>query len=306
MSLVQLNVQKKVNDTFKRGELLQFSTEESGGYWVYGTYHKTGCELVRGMGEKLLGEMPEYKFFSKQSDFSYLPFENWYYQPDMTVLHSLPDYRFVHMIRDPADLIVSAYRFHILALEEFLQNPMNSERFWIDQFYGYLPELMKSEYALRHNVPEEHQTLLRRFFDAVDAGKSLPEFYQLESEQDGVLIEAYRSWWQIDMMADNYEATSKDKRALQVRMEYIKDDFEVHMQCIFDFLGDDHSFDMNTAMELVDPLNIKKYGAAASAEHDASHIGMKVDNSELFEVLKKVPFVDEANQRLSKEALRAC
>jgi len=306
LSLLQMNVQKPPTRSkfIHLRDGLKFSLPTS--YWIYGTYHKTGCELIRGMCERLTGSMPEWRGFDGEADFSHDPFTNWYYQPNITMIHGLPDYRFVHMIRDPADLIVSAYRFHTQPIEEFLQNPMNDMRFFTDQFYGYLPELMQSEYALRHNVPEAHQPLLHRFFEAVDAGKSLPEFYEVESEEDGVVIEAYRSWWQVDTMAENYEATCNDKNTLQVRMENIKDEFEVHMSCIFDFLNDAHSFDVNTAMSLVDPLNIKKYGAAASAEHDKAHIAKNIDNRELFEALKTVPFIDETNERLSKEAVRAC
>jgi len=289
---------------------LKFSLAKEKMHWVWGTYHKTGCELARALLERMGGVMPHYHNFEKPVDFSNLPFRNWYYQPDMQVLHSLSNYRFVHFVRDPADLIVSAYRFHMLAAEEFLQKPMKTKWAWRDQFYGYLPELKSSveegEYIFRHNVPEEHQPLLRRLFYLVNQGKSLPEYYNSSSETDGVLVEAYRSWWQIDMMVDNYKATRMDEHALQVRMESVKSNFQDNMKCVLEFLSDARAFDTDFAMKRIDLLDTSKYGTAAAAEGDATHIAKNIDNEELFEVLKAVPFVEESRQKLSLAAVHEC
>jgi len=310
LSLLQLSAERAKGSFFHGdsagvGDPLQFTTEDTG-YWVWGTYHRTGSEFVRQLCKKLnYHSRPKFRFFGSEKDFDFHPWRNWYYQPNMEVLHSLPDYRFVHTIRDPADLIVSAYQFHLMGIDEFLQKPMIDR--WGKEFYGYLPELKRSEYTLRHNVPKEHQPLLQRLFQAVDDGKSLPEFYKSESQVDGVVAEAYRSWWQIDMMQDNYNATRSDSKALQVRMDDMKERFEEKVGCIFDFLNEAHPFEIPWAMEKVDQMDFQKHGAKALPEHDTRLVTC-ADNTEVLKMVvwETVPYISDAVEELSKEAIRQC
>merc|ERR1719265_1429502 len=84
--------------------------------WVFGTYHKTGCELTRAF-LTLLGGPPVHNNWVSAHDkspdiFSSKPFSNWFPNPELSIITALPRYRHVHMIRMPLNVIVSAYRYH--------------------------------------------------------------------------------------------------------------------------------------------------------------------------------------------------
>ena len=178
---------------------------------------------------------------------------------------------------------------------------MKDPRFWMNQFYGYLPELMRTTVMgnpLKTQVPDEHRPLLRSLFEAVHGNLTLPEFYKTQvypNETNAVLVEGYRAWWQIDMMVENYESTKNEEKTLQIRLESIKDDFEGNMRCILGFLKESYPFNVDLALEKLAPL----------ADHDAG-VTEETDNGEFFEALKTLPWLEGATQRLSAPALRSC
>lgn len=120
---------------------------EGSGAWFFGAYHKTGCVLIL----KLLGSLSPFGYVRLQGRFespprslASRPFEHYWFSPDATALEVLPkslDYRFAHFARDPAELIVSAYRYHLVAKA--------GER-WLDMPSGQVDAPARDEFELEH------------------------------------------------------------------------------------------------------------------------------------------------------------
>lgn len=288
--------------------------------WLFGSYHKTGCQLALSLCW-ILGGHPAKNinteiFLGHHNNlFDTHAFSDWYFEPNIDLILNVPHYRFVHMIRMPKEQIVSAYRYHChiqAKTEEFLQLPMNQG--WCEHRhdcpqtytrYGILPKLMNDKSEFQRVVAPEHRQLLHRLFEAVAAGKTLPQFYREATEHDGVIIEAYRSYATLRMMAHNYEGTRNDDRTLQLRMENIKSDFPKTMQCMFTFLSNSHKFDTRKALKLSAPLDVDKFGKKAALKAQPWHIDQE-DNTELYKTLIGISFVREIHVTLSKPAYKEC
>jgi len=297
--------------------------------WVFGSYHKTGCELSQGICEELSGKkiskglaqrVTEKERDGKDPTKPFNQGENWYFEPELSVITQLPNYRFVHMIRDPSDMIVSAYHWHWLDEnnEPWLVCPMRSQlcyREWgpiknCEVHYsimGLLPEIMYNPSTFNSLVQPEHHDVLIRFNASVQNGDSLHHFYRSVANRDGVIIEAYRVMWTLNLMTRNYLNTRKDDRTVQIRMERVTDAFPSTMRCMLSFLQKSHHFDVEWAMRKLDKLDVSKYGGAASADR-SKHISDMSENEKkmLHGVLDRVHFVQDRAQKLSLPANNDC
>lgn len=284
--------------------------------WVFGTYHKTGCIFVLQMCHCISGKDANHVRHESEP-FSTKPFSNWFFNPDVDRIRLLPDYRFVHLIRNPSDLVVSAYRFHTAndTGEEWLRVPMkdpNQQGEWNpdgEDHFGRLPDLMRDQAEFDRLVPEEHRGLMHRFFESVKAGSSLREFYGTIPAKQGVVLEAYRSLYELQHMTDNYKKTRQDKQSLQMHMEGLKDDYVTTVRCMFSFLHEsDPRLDVEWAVNRVDRLNVEKYGSAATmVQHNGHpHMNRNSDDDNLFKVLESVPFLAELDKELSLPAANSC
>lgn len=292
--------------------------------WVFGSYHKSGCELSRGFCFRLSGG-PVHNVHQASHEiegdptsmFDHMAFSDRFYEPDVGIIFKIPNYRFVHMIRMPASLIISAYHWHCIndhRTEDWLFDPM--EQFWCHDptqcpghfsRYGLLPTILDQDGALRRNVEVEHHELFHQLNRSVHDHMTLNQFYASVSQAQGVVVEAYRSLWSVNLMTDNYERTRQDSHSVQVRMESIKANFPSAMRCMFNFLQTSKDFNVEWAMEKVDSLNVQKYGTQGSSTegwHISSHTAS--EDAELHEVLKSVKFVADRHQKLSRTALNDC
>jgi len=299
--------------------------------WVFGSYHKTGCELSLGICEELSGkkisETLAQRVTKKERDGKdpTKPFnqgENWYFAPELSVITQLPNYRFVHMIRDPSAMIVSSYHWHWqdASNEYWLSHPMHSQFCYTNRgpinnckthysIMGLLPEIMYNPSTFNSLVQPEHHDVLIRFNASVQNGETLHHFYRSVSNHDGVIIEAYRVMWTLNLMTRNYLNTRKDDRTVQIRMERVTDAFPSTMRCMLSFLQKSHHFDVEWAMRKLDKLDVSKYGGAASAAPGGSkHISDMSENEKkmLHGVLDSVHFVQDRAQKLSLPANNDC
>ena len=108
--------------------------------WLFVVYHKTGCVFTFKLLKHFDHDLDWYPQDRKNAH----PWEDMYlvqnmlYSPNLaSTLQQLEangrSYRIVHMIRDPKELVVSAYRFHYRAPEMWTHLPVNSgidENFW--------------------------------------------------------------------------------------------------------------------------------------------------------------------------------
>lgn len=290
--------------------------------WIFGSYHKTGCQLILGMCWVLGGNAAnniEDELHQGQGGplFNNEAWSNWFFEPNLDIITKVHNYRFVHMIRYPAAAIVSAYRYHCHISEDtehFLDEPMNDPEEWCMYRgdckltftrYGILPKLKADKNMFHSIVEQDHQGIMKGFFKAVDAGKTLPEYYASVPPTQGIVVEIYRSFSTLNMMSDNYGRTRNDDKTVQVRMENIKNDFEATMKCVFGFLAKSHNMDVEWLVKRVDPLNVEKHGGDASWSHQPWHVEHD-DNSELFNVLQQAQFVQEKRAALSAPALNEC
>lgn len=293
--------------------------------WVFGSYHKTGCQLTLGICWVLGGNAAnniEKSLYGDDGDhtgplFNNLAWSNWFFEPNLDVITKAGQYRFVHMIRMPAAAIVSAYRYHChiqLDTEDWLKQPMH----WPDEWcmfrgdcpetftrYGILPKLKADPQLFQSVVQKEHQSLMQRFFEAVHDNKTLPEYYSSVPPTEGVIVEIYRSFTTLNMMSDNYERTRNDDNTVQVRMENIKDNFHGAMRCMFNFLARSHNLDVEWLTKRVDPLDVEKHGGDASIAAQPWHVNHD-DNSQLFTALHRAQFVQEKIEILSRPAKNEC
>lgn len=203
--------------------------------WIFGSYHKTGCQLILGMCWVLGGNAAnniEDELHQGQGGplFNNEAWSNWFFEPNLDIITKVHNYRFVHMIRYPAAAIVSAYRYHCHISEDtehFLDEPMNDPEEWCMYRgdckltftrYGILPKLKADENMFHSIVEQDHQDIMKGFFKAVDAGKTLPEYYASVPPTQGIVVEIYRSFSTLNMMSDNYGRTRNDDKTVQVRM----------------------------------------------------------------------------------------
>lgn len=298
--------------------------------WVFGSYHKTGCELSLGMCQALAGKRPietAIRIQNMTNDnrpetdaFNHGAWGNWYFEPNVSIIMKLPDFRFVHMIRGPADLIVSSFHWHLQDShdEYWLQDSMNkffcmTRENCVHHYsiFGMIPQLLYNPSTFNKLVQAEHRDLLRHFNDSVNNGDTLTSFYKSNPWESGIVIEAYREMWTLNFMADNYKRTRQDDRAVQVHMEHTKSDFPGTMKCVFSFLQRSHDFHVDWAMNQIDKLDITKYGGQAATSVDgskANHVNSM--SSDQVEYLRKqldgIKFVTDKTAEMQKPAVNDC
>lgn len=295
--------------------------------WVFGAYHKTGCgltlKLIKSLGGKcslnrvrtaLKGQNGPRKAFDNEA------FSNFYFSPQLDIVFKVPEFRFVHMIRMPAELLVSAYHWHWMSEENeyWLATPMRSR--WCltpehetadgvcadPSIFGVLPRILNDPTEFHERVQPEHRSILRTFNESVNRGETLNHFFRTASKSDGMVVEAYRALYTLSLMAENYERTRQDDRVVQVRMESIKDEFHRTMSCMFSFLQQSHNFDMDWAMKNTEHLNVAKYGDKAAGK--AKHINdMSSEDLELLlHAAEDIAFVPRVKEQLLQPSSHDC
>lgn len=304
--------------------------------WVFGAYHKTGVELSLGICETLSGgnlttilgkrvvkltsqgegEPLGYKIERQLSDsFNNRAFGNWFFEPRVGIIKQIPNYRFVHMIRNPSQMVVSAYHWHLAPQHEpWLKFPMKKhfcyeEEMCLKPFsrYGFLPAILYNPAKFNELVLPEHNDILIRYNASVQANRTLPGFYRRASRHDGIIIEAYREMWTLNLMVDNYLQSRQDERSVHVRMEHILNDFNSTMGCMFSFLQNSYPFNDKWAMMKVAKFDVSMYGSSASV-NNPDHISSMPQNQteELLRILDTVPWVPKARQQLWLPAINDC
>merc|ERR1719469_1784040 len=113
-----------------------FKQYEGQTIFIFGAYHKTGCELAVSIMANLRHDhnTDDINLVGDAIDqehnkiFLAGKWDNFYYEPRLGILNLLPDFRLVHMVRDPVEIIVSAYRFHAQCPpgEPFLLLPLST------------------------------------------------------------------------------------------------------------------------------------------------------------------------------------
>merc|ERR1712194_305769 len=185
--------------------------------------------------------------------FSHEPFANYYFDPSIQIIRALPNYRFVHMVRNPANIIVSAYRYHsrphVSSFERWIALPIRDKTNWEFNFKSLHPESLLSMQSM--DAPHaQHRALLDRFSQAIASGMSLQAYYRDAPQEEGILVEAYRSWDEMKLMVDNYLQTREDPNTLHVHMEATVANFDASMRCVFNFLGESKQLDVEQALKL--------------------------------------------------------
>jgi len=274
---------------------------------VFGSYHKTGTELVLTMIREFTGK-PGGAYWNCAALGKGHPWvftkdfmTNYYFNPAVPIIRVLPHYRFVHFIRDPLNLVVSAYRYHAAGMEKWLFTPVRraNNAGWLHKHRAYMHELEEP------NVVHPFRHVLGRFRKAVEQGASLYDYYQAAEEEEGVVVEAFRSWPEIQMLLANYNLTRKDPQTLQVRMESVQADYHGTMKCMFKFLRDAMPLDVKQALKTVEPLDVAKHPQNAGGGADHVTRG-RYDNSKLLKVLQGIQPLREAERRLAKPAVCEC
>jgi len=291
---------------------------------VFGTYHKTGCEMILGMCYQMSGVTPvrtseAVKNFSGDPvrAFNHSAFGNWYFEPNSSIILQLPHYRFVHMIRKTEDMIVSSYHWHYQSPEDeywlrwpmrgfFCMEPETCQ--WHYSMFGLLPQILYKPDVFDRLVQPEHRGIIHDFNNSVQRKETLYNFYRSIPKKDGVILEAYREMWTIGFMADNYRRTRNDPYSVQVHMEHIQENFTEAMGCMFSFLQKSHDFDVKWALKKVDRLNVQKYGASAATGGVTKHVNSMSEDEikALFVTLESVNYLKERNKQLSQPALNDC
>lgn len=261
--------------------------------WLFGAYHKTGCELIVNVMARLKNSSADDinmvgDAISQNRDSVFKPgkWDNFFFGPRLGVMSLLPDFRMVHLVRDPVSIVLSAYRFHAScpAGEPWLFDPI-AKIFDIDLIIAH--------------IHDQHPKLVGRLKTAVEQNTSLCELYNQENMPpvEGVVIEAYRSQHELELMSRNYVDTAEDPRVLQVSMDTIMEDFNGTMRCLFGFL--------HQSRKLHERQLMKKITEFATPT-DQSHVTTgKYDNSLLEKVVSRVPHVLESKRHMDEVAHKA-
>mmetsp|Transcript_22785 Transcript_22785/g.53179 ORF Transcript_22785/g.53179 Transcript_22785/m.53179 type:complete len:416 (+) Transcript_22785:115-1362(+) len=273
--------------------------------WVFSSYHKTGTVLI----VKLINTFNDHNsaklrkvdtaFCKGESQlFSTATWSNAYSYPDIPVIRVLPNYRLVHFIRDPVKLIVSAYRYHVEGTERWLYDLGIAE---VNDALADTTFPVIRDMAAGYHLTPDHRLALGHFHKAAERGLSVLDYYRAAPEEEAVVVEAFRSWPEIDLLVRNYNATRHDPNTLQMRMETIQSKFMPTMRCMFQFLSESRDLDVQEAMRLVEAVDVNAH------PENLKHVTTgKFDNQKVTEVLEAIPAVRAARHVLQLPAQREC
>mmetsp|Transcript_45105 Transcript_45105/g.107241 ORF Transcript_45105/g.107241 Transcript_45105/m.107241 type:complete len:463 (-) Transcript_45105:61-1449(-) len=283
--------------------------------WVFSAYHKTGTVL----SWKIVNHINKYhhpgddhnKLFNKvhhticdgdKKIFTKFVWSNVYGWPAMDVVHALPNYRLVHFIRDPVNLIISAFRYHQKGSEawtftrKLVEAAKENKDMTVESFR--LLRHLQSQYG----ITRKQKIALGHFRQAAARGMTLVDFYQTAPDEEGVVVEAFRSWPMLVLVMQNYETTRRDENSLQMRMESEMADFSKSMRCMFKFLSESRHIDIKEAMRVVQPLDVTRHPHRAQ-----SHVTSgRYDNTRITKILENMRPILAARQILNKPAVHEC
>ncbi|KAH8082901.1 hypothetical protein JL720_8409 [Aureococcus anophagefferens] len=207
--------------------------------WLLGAYHKTGCilaikllNLLSGGYVRVQGPLP-----APLPSLDARPFRHYWFSPNASSLATLPDdvdYRFVHFARDPAELAVSAYRYHGAAAA--------GER-WLDVRADARRAPPRDAFELAHvrDVPGRlaaaGSTGSRRPSRPSSGGATWRRVLAARDPAAGATLEAFRAAGEIDKMVVNAGLLAADPRALTVRMSGFHRNFAAAAACVVAFLA---------------------------------------------------------------------
>jgi hypothetical protein len=215
------------------------------------SYHKSGTSLLlhvmtkvsARLGLRLANHFGLVQHLARDSDIVLLPH---------SVLRCPLDrpYRAIRMIRDPRDVWVSGYLYHLRSIEEWCINSNldpTSPVLWprVDHSVAHWPEEWKRRYLERLNGRSYRDNLLER---SREAGLD----FELEG-YTGWTLAAMRDW------------KSNGADALDIRLEDVMADFDGAMLRIFDHFG--FTADQRqAALDVARSEDIRRMDDAAVAE----------------------------------------
>lgn len=279
---------------------------------VFGSYHKSGTVLAQRLITVISAQKPQlvvHAIVNRSDDIFFSdPIINFYQEPNLNVIFALPSYRLVHMIRDPVRLVASAYRYHSTSKEPWLTVPMS---FYLSEAGSNVPGLIshgtKAKRALQTVMDHAHEfgshrlsTTMTRF---VQKNRSISDLYHELPEEDGALVEAYRSLESLQHMAENFQITASDSNVLQVRMERIEEDYDSTMRCILEFISHARHVDVDQLVAQLRKHDLARLPSTARGIHATSG---QYDNTRIHVQLRRVPHVRQAVQALRMRAVRSC
>jgi hypothetical protein len=141
-------------------------------------------------------------------------------QLDLRGIHS--GYRGAHIVRDPRDIVISGYQYHLRTDESWCVNEDFSEEAPISS--PRVPRWIESR-------SEEWKRAYLRSLD----GKSYQENLKSRSEADGISfeIQGYSAWTIDRMLAWDYD----DPNVIELRFEDVLANFDAEMRRMFVGLG---------------------------------------------------------------------
>ena len=275
--------------------------------WLLGAYHKTGCilaikllNLLSGGYVRVQGSLP-----APLPSLDARPFRHYWFSPNASSLANLPDdvdYRLVHFARDPAELAVSAYRYHGAAAA--------GER-WLDVRADARRAPPRDAFELAHvrNVPGrlaaagEHR-LAAAVASELRSGATWRRVLAARDPAAGATLEAFRAAGEIDKMVVNAGLLAADPRALTVRMAEFHRNFAAAAACVVAFLapvrpGFDAEAHAKRAANL-DPT------APTLSKRDAAHVTRgRHNDTALVAALRRLPHIARATAALDAAAAAA-
>mmetsp|Transcript_29960 Transcript_29960/g.54582 ORF Transcript_29960/g.54582 Transcript_29960/m.54582 type:complete len:420 (-) Transcript_29960:53-1312(-) len=272
--------------------------------WIFSSYHKTGTVLIMKLIWALTGGK-DAGFYHEVGPalcdgttlFSSEPWSNAYSHPYMPVVRVLPNYQFVHFIRDPIHLVVSAYRYHRMSHEQWLFVKRINQA---DSGQAATSLHLLEELGSKYGFSSAQKRALAHFRLAARRGLTVLDYYQAAPEEEGVIIQAFHSWPDIHLIVQNYEATRQDPNALQIRTESTQTDFIKSMRCMLDFLSESRQIDIKEALRIIEPLDMAN-------NPDMEHVTQgKFDNDNIIAVLKGMKALVAARHALEQPAVNAC
>ena len=268
--------------------------------WLLGAYHKTGCilaikllNLLSGGYVRVQGSLP-----APLPSLDARPFRHYWFSPNASSLATLPDdvdYRFVHFARDPAELAVSAYRYHGAAAA--------GER-WLDVRADARRAPPRDAFELAHvrNVPGrlaaagEHR-LAAAVASELRAGATWRRVLAARDPAAGATLEAFRAAGEIDKMVVNAGLLAADPRALTVRMAEFHSNFAAAAACVVAFLAPVRpGFDAEAHAKRAAGLDPT---APTLSKRDAAHVTRgRHNDTALVAALRRLPHIARATAAL--------